>query len=441
MSNELPDVSRYLTYEPRFLDPALPTGFWLCADAADVLTIQINAGCLAAGASWDDLGRCESFFARFPYVLLVCPDPQRREAMVAEVRRRLPETVLLVANDPAFRGCATVQQLRDTYGLAAVDHILLDTTELPVYGLLDLADVKPPDMTGMKRCLSGIPNLDRRIGGFYEGELSVWTGKRGEGKSTLLGQLLLEAVDQGFPVCAYSGELPAWKFKYWIALQAAGPNYIQDRKDPVTGRSLPAATPFAQRAIDEWWRGRFHIYDIGNRNTHDAADILRLFRYASRRYGAKIFLVDNLMSARLQAGRDRDFYRAQSEFVSELTAFAKSAGAHVHLVAHPRKTERIDDSDAVAGIADVTNLADNVFSVSRAQDQGDKYDTMLSILKNRFFGERSKAITLSFEPLSKRFYKTGAGDPKKRYGWEHVYTQIQLPDEGVSPEEDPFPDK
>ncbi|OUN01973.1 hypothetical protein B5G43_16695, partial [Flavonifractor sp. An92] len=121
--------------------------------------------------------------------------------------------------------------------------------------------------------------------------------------------------------------------------------------------------------------------------------------------------------------------------------FAKSAGAHVHLVAHPRKTERIDDSDAVAGIADVTNLADNVFSVSRAQDQGDKYDTMLSILKNRFFGERSKAITLSFEPLSKRFYKTGTGDPKKRYGWEHVYTQIKLPDEGVSPEEDPFPDK
>ena len=440
MSNELPDVSRYLAYEPRFLDPALPTGFWLCASADDVLTIQLNAGCLASGASWDDLGRCEGFFARFHYVLLVCPDPQRREVMVDEVRRRLPETVLLVAGDQAFRGCATVQQLRDTYGLHAVDQILLDTVELPICGLLDLADVNPPDMAGMKRCLSGIPNLDRRIGGFYEGEVSVWTGKRGNGKSTLLDQLLLEAVDQGFPVCAYSGELPAWKFKYWASLQAAGPEYIQARRDPATGRSLPAATPFAQRAIDAWWRGRFHVYDIGNRSTHDAGNILRVFRYASRRYGTRIFLVDNLMTARFQAGRDRDFYRAQSDFVAELAGFAKSTGSHVHLVAHPRKTERIDDSDAVAGIADVTNLADNVFSLDRTSESEAKHDAVLTILKNRFFGERSRGIGLKFEPLSKRFYKSGTGDPGKRYGWEHIYTQIKLPDEGVPPEEDPFPE-
>jgi len=39
--------------------------------------------------------------------------------------------------------------------------------------------------------------------------LSVWTGGSGDGKSTFLGQELLTAINHGFNVCAYSGELPA----------------------------------------------------------------------------------------------------------------------------------------------------------------------------------------------------------------------------------------
>ncbi|MBS5135882.1 MAG: AAA family ATPase [Oscillospiraceae bacterium] len=437
MSSSLPDVSQWLTYDPRWMDPKQSSGFWLCTDPADVLSIQINAGCLSAGSTWEDLGRCETFFSRFPYVLLVCPDKARREVLVREARQRLPNTVLLVAEDKAFRGCATVQELRDTYGLKAVDRILLEVRELPICGLLDLADVRPPDVAGMERVVSGISNLDRHIGGFYMGEVSVWTGKRGEGKSTLLDQLLIEAVDQDIPVCAYSGELPAWKFKYWASLQAAGPSYVQTQRDKVTGRELPAATPFAQERIDEWWRGRFHVYDIGSSTTHDAESILRVFRYANRRYGSKVFLVDNLMTARFRYGRERDFYRAQSDFVSELVSFAKSTASHVHLVAHPRKTDRIDDSDAVAGIADVTNLADNVFSLERDSAPESKQDSVLTILKNRFFGERQRSIGLNFDRLSKRFYKSGTGDPRKRYGWEYAYTQISLPDEGP-PLDDPF---
>ncbi|MFQ7857466.1 MAG: hypothetical protein ACLRIS_22295 [Flavonifractor plautii] len=129
----------------------------------------------------------------------------------------------------------------------------------------------------------------------------------------------------------------------------------------MSGREIPHPTPFAQQMIDEWWRGRFLLYDIGTSTYHDAANILRVFRYAHRRYGAKVYLVDNLMTARFR-GNDRDFYRAQSEFVAELASFAHDNNVHVHLVAHPRKTDRISDSDEVAGIGDVTNLADNVTS-------------------------------------------------------------------------------
>ena len=52
----------YLTFDPNFLDPAQPTGLWLCETAEDVYAVSINAVKLAEGARWGDLRSCESFF-------------------------------------------------------------------------------------------------------------------------------------------------------------------------------------------------------------------------------------------------------------------------------------------------------------------------------------------------------------------------------------------
>ena len=175
---------------PPFLIPAFPPG---------------SAGCLRTLGGWEQIGRYEGFFLQFCYVLVVCADPQKREGMVRELRHRLPNVVLLVVEDKGFRRCSSVRALRDTYGLKAVDQMLLDTVEVPAYGLLDLADVKQPDVTRLDKVLYGIPNLDRATGGAIMGELSVWTGKRGEGKSTLLDQFLLESINQGQPVSSNIG--------------------------------------------------------------------------------------------------------------------------------------------------------------------------------------------------------------------------------------------
>ena len=212
-----------LLYDPAWIDTKLPTGFWLMDSPEDVLAVQINAGLLRDSFPQEAARACEMFLMQFPYVLLVAADRERRAAMERTARALFPGVVLLRVEDKGFRGCASVRELRDSFGVKAVDQLLLEAVELPCSGLLDLADVKQPDFSGMDKVLSGIPNLDRALGGFYLGELSVWTGKRGEGKSTILNQMLLESIDQGYPVCAYSGELPAWKFKYWASLQAAGP--------------------------------------------------------------------------------------------------------------------------------------------------------------------------------------------------------------------------
>lgn len=291
--------------------------------------------------------------------------------------------------------------------------------ERPAAGLLDLADVER--QRDQPSILTGIPELDRTIGGLYAGELSVLTGKRGGGKSTLGGQFLIEALNQGFPVCAYSGELPAWRFKQWVSLQAAGPGNVVERRDRYSNKVFYSVPTKIQEQIDAWWRGRFWLYD--NRLANDEDSILQLFEFAARRYSSCLFLADNLMSVRFSSTADRDFYRGQSAFTGRLVEFAKKFEVHVCLVAHPRKTEngRALDADDIGGSGDISNRADNVFSLTRLDDQTAEergFQTGLRVLKNRQYGELA-SIGLSYEPKSRRFYKSGTGTPYKQYGWNH----------------------
>lgn len=441
------EAMEVLALNPRFIDHTLPSGLWFCDCAESVQAISINAVCLASSATWDDLGRCKEFFQAFPYTVIVSPNPETRQAMTNELRRRIPGVVFYIATDKAFRGCHSVAELKETHGPNALQEILMDTVELPVYGLLNLADVKEPDMSFIETVRSGFPILDRKIGGFNMGELSVWTGRRGDGKSTLLGQLLLESVDQDHRVCAYSGELPDWKFKYWTSLQAAGPEHIVTQVDKRSGKTVQTVPDEIQKQIDKWWNRRFFLYDIGASATHDAENILRLFNYAHNLYGCDVFLVDNIMTARFKTRRDDDYYRAQSNFVAALVSFARHAKVHIHLVAHPRKSQQGRnkhlDNDDVGGIGDITNLADNVFSLERSIRQGGKDEgpvesvTALAILKNRMWGEttrKDEAFQFEFDRKSKRFFRCDAG-VDKRFGWDYqeqvTFEELSGDDPGV----------
>lgn len=104
-----------------------------------------------------------------------------------------------------------------------------------------------------------IPALDEVIGGLAEGAMTVFTGKPGNGKSTLAGQLLLNAIEQGHSVCAYSGELTKEKFQEWINLQAAGSEYIGLKYDPVRDIRVPCVPYAVQERLLDYYRDRFYL--------------------------------------------------------------------------------------------------------------------------------------------------------------------------------------
>lgn len=439
-SDELIKAQSFLTFDHNFIDPQQPTGLWFCDTAEDVAAVGVNAVKLAEGVQWKDLGRCEGFLTAFPYVFVSVADPGRQQDLVEHLQEVLPGLTLYIPARNAFRGCRSVAEYREQFGLSRVPYLLMDSRELPVYGLLNIADISPRNLKNVPRTRSGIPELDQFTGGFYAGQLSLWTGERGRGKSTLLGQILLEAIDQNAVVCAYSGELDKHQFKSWVSVQAAGPDHVGVYEDRETGRKLSAIPESVQRRIDDWWDNKFFLYDVGCASSHSEDSILQTFENAARCYGASVFLVDNVMTIGLKRAREGDYFRAQSNFAGRLVQFAKQAGVHVHLVAHPRKADKARKhliSDDIGGSGDLPNRADNVFSLEADTQEvrGERIPvTVLSCLKNRMFGG-TKRIALRFDVKSRRFYRPGA-EPNKRYGWELPGQQVEIgeiPDDGKGP--------
>lgn len=421
LTDGYPDASALFAY-----GNALDTrrALWFVPNGTPEDLLAVENGCIVRQGAYPFDGRgweiAHAFFGAFKSVFLAAPRDAVAMEFAREIQAHCPDVSVIVPQEGAFRNCKSVRELRDTCGEKALNHILLGAEELPAQGLLDLADVKPMKAMHFR---TGFSDLDRTIGGFYFGELSVWTGKRGGGKSTILGQTLLDAVEQGVPVCAYSGELSAWRFKDWAARQAAGPENVIPHLEP-SGKTSFDIPDTVREKIDKWWRGLFFLYDNEIPGASGEDSILKIFEYADRKYGCMVYLVDNLMSTRFNgADNNRDnFYQAQSSFTGRLVEFAKKHYVHVHLVAHPRKTSGtvIRDADDVSGTGDITNRADNVFTMARLSDEEaakEDCSTMLHILKNRDFGETGY-IKLNFDEKSKRFYKKCQLGPHKKYGWD-----------------------
>ena len=155
--------------------------------------------------------------------------------------------------------------------------------------------------------------------------------------------------------------------------------------------------------------------------------ILNVFTIAVRRYGCKLFLVDNMMTSLSDSDEET---KAQGRFVNALKKFATRYGVHVLIVAHPRKTKAGEQlrKDDVGGNSAIVNLADSAIVVERPN---------LRIIKNREGGIQ-KLIECCYCPDSRRIYQSDQGD-LNRFSWnkegikpfEGKYRADSLPEYGV----------
>ncbi len=78
---------------------------------------------------------------------------------------------------------------------------------------------------------TGIYEIDDAVnGGQRMGEVSIWTGYNYSGKSTLLGQILLNAIDQEQVICAYRVNCRTESFVIGLSIRQQARNSLSRSK-------------------------------------------------------------------------------------------------------------------------------------------------------------------------------------------------------------------
>lgn len=353
---------------------------------------------------------CWDWLSRFKTIILFGDNDAPGKRMVQTVLRRLDESRCMVVEEypsrPDGTPCKDANEILYFLGTDALLDTLHGAKAVPVRGILSLANVVPYDPTTLPRIKTMIPSLDETLGGLIEGGMTVLSGKPGDGKSTISGLFLLNAIEQGYSVCAYSGELTKERYQEWTNLQLAGSEYIGLKHDPVKGKQVPFLSYNVQQRLVEYYRDRYFLFDNHSIfDTNQSEAILQVFTAAVRRYGCKLFLVDNLMTALSDTDEEN---KAQGRLANMLKRFANQYGVHVLLVAHPRKT-RFGEAlrqDDIGGNSATIRLADSAIVVERPN---------LRIIKNREGGIQ-RIIECAYCQDSRRIYEMAFGD-KNRFSW------------------------
>ena len=271
---------------------------------------------------------------------------------------------------------------------------------------------------------SGITVIDQKLRGLQKTAVTVITGTRGSGKSTLVGQIILSAINDEQNVVCYSGELNNKKYLNWLIRQGAGKNHVE------LSASGFHVEKEARQKIIEWFGDHFWLYN--NKAGNNFKDIEKRLRQQLKECKADLCIIDNLMALDLTSF-DSNKYEAQTNFVWSLKNLAELTNTHIIFVAHPRKPNGFLRLDDISGSGNISNIVDNALIVHRNnkdfqkgfQDlygerelkRFEKATNVIEIAKDREFGTQDVFVSLYYEESSKRLRNTE--DEYITYEWDN----------------------
>ena len=375
----------------------------------------------AKGFTW--LPNVWDWITKFQEIVVFGDWERGKMSLLEELQARLPVKIKAVRAED-YLGEKDANDILRRFGPEAIRTAIRNAEPPKIKAVRDLSTVEAVDINSLDRLRTGIEQIDRVTGGLVMGQLTLLTGKRGEGKSTFMSQLMANALDQNASVFVYSGELANYHLKRWLDYQLAGADHLSGSVNE-WGDMVYSIPDDVMERINGWYQGRAFVYDSNYvpSEMEELVSLPDIIEAVIRQYGVKLICVDNLMTAMDAVDDQGNLYLAQSNFVGRLKKIAVKYNVAIILVAHPRKSNADFTNDDVSGSSDITNKVDVVMAYQR--HSGDDHDSDLLITKNRLFGKLVTAkdpIRLFYSDKTKRISN---GKQGYRYGWEKTYEPAQ----------------
>lgn len=269
---------------------------------------------------------------------------------------------------------------------------------------------------------------------FRPGEVTLWSGQNGHGKSLMVTQQTLSLIGQGEKVCVASFEMKPVTTLERMTRMYCGTNPFSPEFQQ--GAGLDALDALYAEFFS-WVDGRLWMYD--QMGTAAAGTVIGMVRYCAKELGIGHVVVDNLA----KCVRGEDDYNGQKLFVDELTAVARDYSCHVHLVHHlkkPAKETDVPDKHDNKGSGAITDQVDNVLMVWRNKAKEDDVklhgqlsakrndpDQYLLCRKQRNYdgsGEGEPSVQLWFSRDAQQYVANGGDAPQFFPNWPHEQTRF-----------------
>lgn len=249
---------------------------------------------------------------------------------------------------------------------------------------------------------------------FRPGEITLWSGASGHGKSQILSDSVGHWIKQGSRICIAS-------------LEMNGAQQMRRLAKQVGGVDRPTAE-FIRR-IMEWLDQGLLVYELVGKS--GIPGLLDVFNYARAKYGCDQFIIDSLM----RLGIAQDDYTGQEKAVYQLVDWAIEKNVHLHLVAHSRKGDKdrggAPETEDIKGAMEIGANAFNICTVwrnkaledkikqAKSDDERDilneKPTVILNVAKQRN-GDFDGKIGLWFDQSTYRYHTTN-----NRHYWDRRY--------------------
>lgn len=392
----------------------------ICEGELDQLSFEeqgiYNAVSVPTGAgslSWIDTDYEE--LERYKTIILALDNDEAGEKAVKEILKRLPEEIEIKrinfldykdANEVLMAGL----ELKDFINNA----IVLEEDHYIKLSEIDQHKEQIKFSTGSK-------SINRMIGGLRVGELTIWSGRGGSGKSTVLNQMALTVAEQGNRVLIYSPELTDTQYKNWTTRQMIPKDhtgFLEKVYDNIEEEYKYFVKKSHSDRMSIWLDKHFNYISSGIKLNDK--DLLKIIVKDIKKYNSKFIIIDNLMKINFE--NTIDIYESQKVFVNELSEISKRFNVCINLVAHPKKHDPYNpDQYDIAGTSNMPNLVDNIYyfiQIGENDHEGFKkynkknYETIVNnqinsgmiCLKSREGKTCNKWEFLTFDATRKRIY-------------------------------------
>lgn len=248
---------------------------------------------------------------------------------------------------------------------------------------------------------TGLSKIDSAINDLMPGCVTLITGRANSGKSTLVNQIIVNAIDTQNKVLMVSGEgIQEIIINRLYQLIIGRDKSLYELKK-INKREYKEPRTEVLKQLSKWHSGKLAIFTKSNSKLKTTDELFDLISNEIHRSDHNLVVIDNLMSI-LSVEQASEKLERQADFMQRCCDIAKDKKVHIILVLHPNKQVQKGvrmDFDQISGTQDLSNKADNIIAITRYYDKdtlSQGFSGEIEVLKNRYHSELPK-IKIHFD--------------------------------------------